>query len=130
MMAKSAYHPHSGQRFYACTSGCNLPIGTWSTEIYESGEVGGIASRFTIEGRDILLIRRKGTQMRTISYDPLWKKLVDAKLNRTELAEKAGFSRGTITKMGKNEPVGLDVILKICNFLDCGIEDVVEIRKS
>lgn len=65
--------------------------------------------------------------MRIISYDPLWKKLVDARINRTELAEKAGFSRGTITKMGRNEPVGLDVILKICNHLDCGIEDVVSI---
>ena len=65
--------------------------------------------------------------MRIISYDPLWKKLVDAKINRTELAEKAGFSRETITKMGKNEPVGLDVILKICNFLNCRIEDVVSI---
>ncbi len=64
---------------------------------------------------------------RTISYDPLWKKLVDAKLNKSELAEKAGIGRGTITRMGKNEPVGLDVILKICNYLNCGIEDVVEI---
>ena len=64
---------------------------------------------------------------RAISYDPLWKKLVDAKLNKSELAEKAGIGRGTITRMGKNEPVGLDVILKICNYLDCGIEDVVEI---
>ena len=68
--------------------------------------------------------------MRSISYDPLWKKLIDTKLNRTELAEKAGFSRGTITKMGKNEAVGLDVILKICNCLDCGIEDVVSILPS
>lgn len=66
----------------------------------------------------------------TLSYDPLWKKLVDAKLTRTELAEKAGFSRGTITKMGRNEPVGLDVILKICKYLNCGLEDVVEIKKS
>ena len=65
--------------------------------------------------------------MRTISYDPLWKKLVDAKMNRTDLAEKAGFSRGTMTKMGRNEPVGLDVVLKICNYLDCGIEDIVSI---
>ena len=64
---------------------------------------------------------------RAISYDPLWKKLVDVKLNKSELAEKAGIGRGTITRMGKNEPVGLDMILKICNYLDCGIEDVVEI---
>ena len=44
--------------------------------------------------------------MRKISYDPLWKKLIDAKLTKTELAEKVGISRTTISKMGKNEPVG------------------------
>ena len=37
--------------------------------------------------------------MREISYDPLWKKLIDAKMSKIELAEKAGFPRGTITKM-------------------------------
>lgn len=67
--------------------------------------------------------------IRTISYDPLWKKLVDVKMKRTELAEKAGFSRGTITKMGRNEPVGLDVIAKICNALNCDIVDVVSCQE-
>ena len=65
--------------------------------------------------------------MRRISYDPLWKKLIDAKLTKTELAEKVGISRTTISKMGKNEPVGLEVILKICNCLDCDIIDIVSI---
>lgn len=65
--------------------------------------------------------------MRRISYDPLWKKLIDVKITKTELAEKAGIARGTITRMGKDEVVGLDVVLKICNYLDCGIEDVVSI---
>lgn len=65
--------------------------------------------------------------MRTVSYDPLWKKLVDVKMNKTELAEKAGIARSTIAKMGKNEIVSLDVIVKICNTLDCGIEDVVSV---
>lgn len=65
--------------------------------------------------------------MRTVSYDPLWKKLIDVKMNKTELAEKAGIARSTIAKMGKNEIVSLDVIVKICNALDCGIEDVVSI---
>lgn len=68
--------------------------------------------------------------MRELTYDPLWKKLVDAKMTRTELAEKAGIGRTMMTKMGKNEIVSLEVILKICWYLDCGIEDVVEIRKS
>ena len=65
--------------------------------------------------------------MRTVSYDPFWKKLVDVKMNKTELAEKAGIARSTIAKMGKNEIVSLDVIVKICNTLDCGIEDVVSV---
>ena len=65
--------------------------------------------------------------VRKLSYDPLWKKLIDLKMTKTELAEKAGISRTTISKMGKNEIISLDVILKICNYLDCGIEDVVSI---
>ncbi len=65
--------------------------------------------------------------MRTVSYDPLWKKLIDVKMNKTELAEKAGIARSTIAKMGKNEIVSLDVIVKICNTLDCRIEDVVSV---
>ena len=63
--------------------------------------------------------------MRKISYDPLFKKLVDAKMNRTELAKKAGISKGTMTKIGKNEYVALEVIEKICQTLDCDIADVV-----
>ena len=66
--------------------------------------------------------------MRNLSYDPLRKKLIDLKMMKTELAEKAGISRTTISKMGKNEIISLDVILKICNYLDCGIEDVVSIQ--
>ena len=65
--------------------------------------------------------------MRTVSYDPLWKKLIDVKMNKTELAEKAGIARSTIAKMGKNEIVSLDVIVKICDALDCDIVDVVRV---
>lgn len=65
--------------------------------------------------------------MRIVSYDPLWKKLIDVKMNKTELAEKAGIARSTIAKMGKNEIVSLDVIVKICNTLDCDIVDVVSV---
>ena len=68
--------------------------------------------------------------MRTVSYDPLWKKLIDVKMNKTELAEKAGIARSTIAKMGKNEIVSLDVVVKVCNTLDCGIEDVVSVLPS
>ena len=63
--------------------------------------------------------------MRKISYDPLLKKLVDAKMNRTELAKKAGISKGTMTKIGKNEYVAMEVIEKLCNVLECDIVDIV-----
>lgn len=66
--------------------------------------------------------------MRNISYNPLWKKLIDLKMSKAELAEKAGISRSTLAKMRKDEAVNLDVILKICNALDCEVYDVLEIR--
>ena len=65
--------------------------------------------------------------MRKISYDPLWKKLIDAKMTKTELAKACGVSRTTIAKISKNESVCLDVILKICNVLECKVTDVLSI---
>ena len=48
-------------------------------------------------------------------------------ITKIELANKAGVGKGSITRMGKDEPVGLDIIQKICNVLDCDIADVVSI---
>lgn len=62
---------------------------------------------------------------RKLSYDPLWKKLIDLKMTKTDLAKKAGISRGIITRMGKNEVVTLDAILKICDAIDCDVPDVI-----
>ena len=75
----------------------------------------------------ILIIVGGEVLMRTISYDPLWKTLIDKKMNKKDLTTAAGLSKGTITRMGKNESVTVDVLVKICNALDCGIEDVVSI---
>ena len=52
--------------------------------------------------------------MRELSYDPLWKKLVEMKIKKSELAEKAGISKNTVTKMFKNEYVSLEVLVNIC----------------
>lgn len=65
--------------------------------------------------------------MKTISYDPCWKKLIDLKWTKGDLCEKAGVSRSTITKMGKNEIVSLDMIVKMCNAMDCELWDVMEL---
>lgn len=67
------------------------------------------------------------TSMRSLSYNPLWKKLIDLKMTKTELAEKAGISRSTIAKMRKDEPVALDVIVKIANAIDCDVIDIISI---
>ena len=63
--------------------------------------------------------------MRTLSYDTFCKQLIDLKLSKTELAEKAGISRGISTRMGKNEMVTLDAVVKICQALDCDVYDVI-----
>ena len=68
-------------------------------------------------------------QMRVISYDPLWKTLIDKKMNKKDLIEKAGLAKGTVTRMGKNESVTVEVLVKICNALDCEVYDVLEIRE-
>lgn len=63
-----------------------------------------------------------------ICYDRLWKTLIDKHLNKTALRDKIGISNATLAKMGKNEPVNLKIIDTICQELQCGIEDVVEIK--
>lgn len=63
-----------------------------------------------------------------ISYNNLWKTLIDKDINKSELCEKVKISSSTMAKMTKGEPVTLTVLEKICKELDCGIEDVVEIK--
>jgi len=66
----------------------------------------------------------------SISYDKLWKLLIDKKMNRTALKEAAGISFNVLAKMGKGEPVSMESMLKVCKALDCDIADVMEIEKE
>lgn len=61
-----------------------------------------------------------------VSYDKLWKLLIDKKMNRTELKDTAGISFNVLAKMGRNEFVSMESLYKICLALNCGIDDVVE----
>ena len=63
---------------------------------------------------------------RTISYKKLWKLLIDRDMSRTELRECSGISTVSLAKLGKNENITTDVLLKICNGLDVDIEDIME----
>ena len=62
----------------------------------------------------------------TVSYDKLWKLLIDKKINRTELKKLAGISFNVLARMGKNEFVSMESISKICFALNCGIDNVME----
>lgn len=66
----------------------------------------------------------------SISYDRLWKLLIDKKMNRTALKEAAGISFNVLAKMGKGEAVSMESMLKVCKALDCDISDVMEIEKT
>lgn len=61
-----------------------------------------------------------------ISYDNLWKMLIDKKMNKTQLKESAGISTNAVAKLGKNEYVSLETLEKICKLLQCNIGDIVE----
>ena len=63
----------------------------------------------------------------TVSYNKLWKRLIDLNMSKTQLREKAGITTNAIAKMGKNENVSTEIICKICKVLECQVEDVIEL---
>ena len=63
----------------------------------------------------------------SISYNRLWKLMIDKNINKTKLRTQAGISSNAMAKLGKNESVQIDVLVKICNCLDCTMDDIMEI---
>lgn len=63
----------------------------------------------------------------TVSYNRLFKMLIDRKMMKKELCELADVSPSTISKMGRNEIVSLEVIARICLTLNCTVDDILEI---
>ena len=62
-----------------------------------------------------------------ISYKKLWKLLIDRDMKKKVLVALSGISQSSITKMGKNENVNTDVLVRICRALNCDIGDIAEI---
>ena len=62
-----------------------------------------------------------------LSYNKLWKLLIDKGMTKTEMRLKADISTTTLAKMGKNENVSMEVLLRICKVLKCDISDIIEI---
>ena len=67
--------------------------------------------------------------MRSFSYKKLFKKLIDLDMTNNELMEKAKVSKSTFYKIKNGQNVTTDVLLRICNALDCDIEEIVECVK-
>ena len=65
-----------------------------------------------------------------ISYNRLWKLLIDKGMTKTQLREKANISTVTLAKLGKNETVSMEILLRICKELGCGFEEIVEITND
>lgn len=65
-----------------------------------------------------------------ISYNGLWKLLIDKNMKRTDLIDQVGISSGTLAKMGKNEEVALSVLTKICEKYDCTYGDLISFERS
>lgn len=65
-----------------------------------------------------------------VSYDKLWKLLIDKKMNKTQMRLATGISFSTLAKLSKEEPVTLEVLEKICNELQCNIGDIVDFIKQ
>lgn len=66
----------------------------------------------------------------TKNYDKLWKLMIDKKINKTQLCEKAGITTNAMAKLGKNETVQVEILAKICNVLECNIDAILEIKKE
>ena len=62
-----------------------------------------------------------------VRYNKLWKLLIDKGMKKSQLREAVGASKSTFAKLGKNENVTTDVLVKICTALKCDISDIMEI---
>ena len=62
-----------------------------------------------------------------VSYNKLWKKLIDLNMKKRELKEATGIGSTTLTKLNKDEPVSMDVMIKICVALNCNIGDIMDV---
>ena len=62
-----------------------------------------------------------------VCYNKLWKILIDRGMNKTQLIKAAQISTNAMAKLGKNEDVRVEVLVKICGVLNCSIDDIMEI---
>lgn len=62
-----------------------------------------------------------------VSYNKLWKILIDKNMSKTDLIKASGITTNAMAKLGKNEDVRVEVLVKICGVLGCTVDDIMEI---
>ncbi len=62
-----------------------------------------------------------------VSYDKLWKLLIDKKMNKTQLCERARISTNAMARLGRNEDVRVEVLARICLELGCSMDEIMEV---
>lgn len=73
------------------------------------------------------VISEEGVCKMAISYNKLWKLLIDNKMSKKDLRIATETSQYTITKLGRNEPVSLDFLVRVCQVFHCDIGDIMEV---
>ena len=68
--------------------------------------------------------------MRKISYNKLWKLLIDKKMSKVELRKNADIAPNTMKKLRRDEPLSMLILLRIAEYLDCDISDMCEFIKE
>ena len=63
----------------------------------------------------------------SISYKKLWKKLIDIEMTKTQLRMQADLGTATLAKLGKDQQVSMDVLLRICKVLHCNISEIMDV---
>ena len=66
----------------------------------------------------------------TVNYNKLWKKLIDLEMSRTEMRLKAGISTKQLAKLGKNENVNTEILVKICMALHCNVDEIMDVLEQ
>lgn len=83
--------------------------------------------KIIVSGRLLCLRKKMGVNGVYISYNKLWKMLIDRNMNKQMLKTSASVSSASIAKLGKGENVTTDVLVKICTALKCDISDIMEL---
>ena len=74
-----------------------------------------------------IIIKKEDNMANSVRYKSLFKLLIDRNEKKTEFAKGAGINLNTLAKLSKNEYVSMDVLVRICRYLNCQISDIVEV---